>query len=68
MNHLDLLHKHLDAKNPHHERVGDWLHHGRLVHHGPGFYVSHAAGTFHSLGNSATSMPSDGIATLKLLP
>ena len=54
----------------HHMKVGGWVKGEKLVCHKPGFYKDHLAGTFHHLGghDSAISLPSDHIATLKLLP
>ena len=57
MNHIDHFDKHNGVEPAHHAKAGDWLHHGKPTHHKPGFYESHSAGTFHSLGDSAISLP-----------
>lgn len=49
-------------------KVGDWHHHGQLVHHSLGFFQDHSLGTFHHLndGIPLINLPSDQFGLLKL--
>jgi hypothetical protein len=65
MKHIE--HKSTTTKTGH-GKADSWLKGGKLVHHKPGFFKDHVAGTFHHAHHSSLSLPSDHVPVLKILP